>query len=267
MARTNTNTEARTNTEAKTVELVRANRIAVQASGTGYKADFYRTHKKLATLISEDTSWEADESMNKSAQREDFRKFAIEHSADIGIDWNPSDMRTDENKRVAKYETEAQLLEDVRNMMEGDIRKLITESGLDIKFMGLPAWDMTAIPVTHSAKGTDLAKLGVIDGKYEKSGNWAWANIEAVAVIEASNGQEIYYSFTCQLVSGQLKKPHITKTSFGDSIKESLKEIGLITEEAKAEESAKAEAEEVQEEATPKKSNKGKKSKTATAQA
>jgi aspartate carbamoyltransferase catalytic subunit len=34
-------------------ELVRANRIAIQTTEEGYRADFYRTHKKLATLFFE----------------------------------------------------------------------------------------------------------------------------------------------------------------------------------------------------------------------
>ena len=75
-----------TKVETPNVEVIkmeRANRIAVQNTPTGYKADFYRTHKKLATLISEETGWEADSSLNKSALRESFRQFAIEHAAEV----------------------------------------------------------------------------------------------------------------------------------------------------------------------------------------
>ena len=92
----------------------------------------------------------------------------------------------------------------------------------------------TITPVTHSAKGTDLSKLGILDGKYEKSGNWAWADIEMTLTL-TKDGQEVYFLTTCQLVSGQLKKPHLTKTAFTESVRESLKEVGLWQEESKEE--------------------------------
>lgn len=217
-------------TTNETTTLARANRIAVQSTATGFKADFYRTHKHLATLLSEETGWEADESANKSAQREDFRKFAIEHSADIGILWNPADLRSDLNKRIPKYENDEMLSKDCVDMLWGDLWELNFNCGLGLEFCSLTADAIT--PVRYSSKGTDLSKLGILDGKYEKSGNWAWADIEVTLTL-AKDGQEIYYITTCQLVSGQLKKPHLTKTAFVESLKESLKEIGLWQEESK----------------------------------
>ena len=111
--------------QAQTVKLERANRVAVQAVGTGYKADFYRTHKKLITLSSDETGWEADEEMNKSAQREDFRKYVIEHSEIYGILWNPADMRAEGNRRLAKYENDEDLKSDAVAMIESDIMALV----------------------------------------------------------------------------------------------------------------------------------------------
>lgn len=237
------------------IKLERANRIAVQSTYTGYKADFYRTHKHLATILSCETGWEADEQANKSAQREDFRKFAIEHAADIGILWDPDDKRTDSNKRIPKYENDEMLSKDAVDLMLGDMETLTNKCPYEVTMVGLTADSIS--PVSMSAKGTDLSKLGIIDGKYEKSGNWAWADVEMTLTL-TKDGQEIYYTTTCQLVSGQLKKPHITQTVFNESIKESLKEIGLWKEEAKAEESAKAEtpAEEKVEEPKAKKTRK-----------
>lgn len=245
-----------TNTTAtETKELTRANRIAVQTTPTGYKADFYRTHKKLATLLSNESGWEADESTNKSAQREDFRRFAIEHAQEIGILWQPQDLRTEENKRIPKYETDELLKVDAEALLIGDIFELVAKCPHGVSFLSMEA--EAIVPVTHSAKGTDLTKLGVIDGKYERSGNWAWADVEMLLTL-TKDGQEIYYTTKVQLVSGQLKKPHITQTSFCEAIKESLQEAGLWVEEAKAEESAKAEPAEVVEE--PKATKKSKKS-------
>lgn len=218
--------------EVVEMKLQRANRVTVNAGEDGYKADFYRTHKKLVTIGSVETGWEADDTMNKSAQREDFRQYVISHAEVFGIEWKPQDMRTDANKRYAKYETDDMLIEDAINMLRADIESLVAKTPYEVSLQGIEVDEIT--PVTHSAKGTDLAKLGVIDGKYEKSGNWAWAEL-AINVTMMAN-EEIYYDTKCQLVSGQLKKPHITQTAFNDSVKASLIEIGQITEEAKEEE-------------------------------
>lgn len=231
MAGTNIN---ETTTSVSTSALVRANRIAVQVTPTGFKADFYRTHKKLATLISDESGFEADPQLNKSALREAFRQFAISHSADIGILWQPQDLRTEENKRIPKYESDDLLKVDAVAMLTADIYELVAKCPYGVSYLGMDAEWIT--PVTHSAKGTDLTKLGVIDGKYEKSGNWAWADVE-MCVTLTKEGQEVYYFTKVQLVSGQLKKPHITQTSFNESIKTSLQEMGLWVEETK--ESAK----------------------------
>lgn len=219
-------------TNSAEVKLERANRIAVQSTTTGFKADFYRTHKHLATLWSEETTWQADESANKSAQREDFRRYAIDHADAVGILWNPADLRSAENKRIPKYENDGMLIEDSISLLWDDLWNLTRDCGLGVEFGGLTADTIT--PVTHSAKGTDLSKLGILDGKYEKSGNWAWADVEMTLTL-TKDGQEVYFLTTCQLVSGQLKKPHLTKTAFTESVRESLKEIGLWQEESKEE--------------------------------
>lgn len=254
--------------------LTRANRIAIQTTPTGFKADFYRTHKHLATLLSENTAWVADETANKTAQREDFRKWVIENADVVGILWQPQDLRSADNMRLAKYETDEALKGDAISMLWGDLWDLTSGCDLGVEFKTLTA-DLI-IPMTETAKGYDLSKMGVIAGKYEKTGNWAWAEIEMTLTLTKED-QEIYYTTKVQLVSGQLKKPHITKTSFIEEIKTSLKEIGLLeeeTKEAKAEKSAKADkVEEVKEEpkTETKKSGKGRgkggKSKTANAQA
>ena len=218
--------------EVVEMKLQRANRVTINAGEDGYRADFYRTHKKLTTILSQETGWEMNAEMNKSAQREDFRQYVISHAEVFGIEWKPQDLRTDANKRYAKYETDEMLIEDTISMLKADIESLVAKTPYEVSLQGIEVDEI--VPVTHSAKGTDLTKLGVIDGKYEKSGNWAWAEL-AINVTMMAN-EEIYYSTKCQLVSGQLKKPHITQTAFNDSIKASLIEIGQITEEAKEEE-------------------------------
>ena len=223
-----------------TTTLTRANRIAIQTTPVGFKADFYRTHKHLATMLSEDTAWTPDETANKSAQREDFRQYAINNAGTIGILWQPNDLRAEGNKRVAQYTTDEILKEDAKEMMWDDLWNLTYECGLGVGFDSLTADTIT--PMTTTAKGYDLSKMGIVDGKYSSTGNWAWAEVEMTLTLH-KDGQEIYYMTICQLVSGQLKKPHITKTSFTESIKQSLKDAGVWeepTKEAKVEESTKA---------------------------
>lgn len=222
--------------------LVRANRIAVSVTESGFRADFYRTHKKLATMLSEESGWEADTSLNKSALRESFRQFAISHSADIGIRWEPQDLRSEENKRIPKYENDQMLQTDAVALLEQDIYQLVAKCPYGVSYLSMEA--ETIVAVTHSGKGTDLTKLGVIGGKYEKSGNWAWADVEMLVTL-TKGGKEVYYTTKVQLVSGQLKKPHITQTSFNEDIKTSLQEIGLWEDPKapKTEAEAKVEAE------------------------
>lgn len=217
--------------DGQEIRYERANRIAVQVTPTGFKADFYRTHKKLATLHSSETGWEADPQLNKSALRESFRQFAIEHAADIQILWKPQDLRSEENKRIPKYENDKMLQADAVALLEQDIYQLVAKCPYGISYLNMEA--ETIVAVTHSAKGTDLTKLGVLDGKYERSGNWAWADVEMLVTL-TKGGEDIYYTTKVQLVSGQLKKPHITQTSFNESIKASLQEVGLWVEESKA---------------------------------
>lgn len=222
-----------TQAEIQAIKLERANKVSIKVWGEGYQADFYRTHKKLATISSDETGWEADQEANKSAQREDFRKYVTEHAHLYGINWMPQDMRDEANRRLAKYECDEHLKEDAVAMIEGDILTLIEKCPYGVTSLGIEA--ETIVPMTHTAKGVDLSKLGVIDGKYERSGNWAWAEVE-MAVTITKDGEFIYYTTKCQLVSGQLKKPHITQTSFNEEIKKSLLEAGILTEDAKAEE-------------------------------
>ena len=254
-----------TETTTTTSALTRANRIAVQVTPTGFRADFYRTHKKLATLTSEESGWEADQTLNKSALREDFRRFAISHAGDIGIRWEPQDLRSEENKRIPKYETDDLLKVDAVAMLEQDIYQLVAKCPYGVTYLNMEAEWIT--PVTHSAKGTDLTRLGVIDGKYERSGNWAWADVEMMVTI-IKGGETIYYTTKVQLVSGQLKKPHITQTSFNEAIKTSLQEVGLWeepTKESKAEPVVEV-VEEPKEDPKPKKTRKTAKAKKTKAE-
>lgn len=216
-------------------KMARANRVAVSVvEGGGFKADFYKTHKKVASISSNETGWIAKADMNKSAQREDFRLFIVEHAADIGIAWQPEDMRADTNRRIAKYTTDAELGADAIDLIGDDITAFVVKCPHEISIENISIDSIT--PTTISGKGTDLSKLGIENGKYLKSGNWAWATIGICITLKAQM-QEIYVSLDVQLVSGQLKKPsHIgslgyTQTAWNTAIKAELISAGIIKEE------------------------------------
>jgi len=195
---------------------MRANRLTIKAfaDGTvngdmGFVADFYKTHKKVMTIYSQDIDEEwmkhdmADKATTRTQLREDFREYVITNASTWGIDWQPQDMRTDANIRKAKYTTDEELIEDAMALIDADMNEFINNisdvTGYSITCDGIN-------PVKVSAKGYDLSKLGVIDGKYEKNGNWAWAEVIISYGIEIET-EHAFIDCVVQLVSGQLKKP------------------------------------------------------------
>lgn len=208
-------------------ELVRANKVTVKADANGrYVADFYRTHKQLTTVLQDDTDWEVPQDATKTGERESFRQYVIKNAEKFGIDWNPKDMRSKSNIRRPRYENDDQLISDAIAMVEPDIKEIIEKCRYDIEYGGIEVDDIS--PMEKTSKGVPLSGLGVIDGKYEKSGNWAWANINMNATIKFKDS-EVYYSFITQLVSGQLKKPKLTITAFTENIRDEIVNAGLAT--------------------------------------
>ena len=225
-----------------TVEVVstpiRANRISVVSDATGFTANLYRTHKQVATIHSNDTKWTPKEDTNKTADRENFRQFVMDNANLFNVNWSPIDARANDQLRCKTYPTDAILIADAINLIASDIVTMQTKNP-HTALIGLPHIDIDEInPVLLSDKGYDLYKMGVIDGHYEKNGNWAWADLPTTITFTIAD-QEIYVTTVMQLVSGQLRKPRLTQTMFNDSIKESLLELGLITEEVKVDKSKK----------------------------
>lgn len=230
-------------------ELTRANKVTINASNDGFKADFYRTHKHLCTVNSADTEFKPTEGMTKSGIRELFRAYVIEHAEDYGIDWNPTDMRTADNIRKASYTTDDELVEDATSMIIKQMKPLAESCKYPIEWGGITFDDI--VPMTETAKGTPLNTMGIIDGKYEKSGNWAWADILFTLTVKY-NKNEVYMTVRMELVSGQLKKPKMGIMAFNEAIKTEIIESGLATAEEldPPKESKKPKAEKLPEEAT-----------------
>ena len=209
--------------------LVRANRVAVKVNGDGFIADFYRTHKIVGTVDSENTEWEAPaDATNKTASRESFRQYVISNATGYGIEWKPEDMRAPQNIRKAKYDSDQALIDDALPMVIAEMQALTEKCKYGIEWGGVNHEDI--VPLTHTGSGRDLSTMGIEDGKYSKSGNWAWANVNFTSVFKY-NKEECYIPVTMQLVSGQLKKVGMGITEFTSRVKDEIINAGLATAE------------------------------------
>lgn len=209
-------------------EMVRANKVTVKVvADEGFVADFYRTHKHIGTIQSSETEWKAEDDMSKIGQRESFRAYVITHANDYGIEWNPADMRTEENKRKPVYKTDEDLIDDVIISMAQGFMELVEKCKYGTKWGGMEVDEI--VPMQKTARGVDLSQLGIENGKYKNTGNWAWADIKCAITIKYKKS-EVYIPVLAQLVSGQLKKPKITITSLTEMIHDELISANLATE-------------------------------------
>jgi hypothetical protein len=210
-------------------ELMRANRVAVKANGENFVADFYRTHKAIGSIHSELTDWNPpQDATNKSAARESFRQWAIANAADFNIDWKPQDMRAESNIRRPRYTTDQELIDDATSMVMPEMKALVDKCKYGIEWGGVQHEDI--VPLTHTGSGRDLTTMGIINGKYKKSGNWAWAEVIFMTVFRYKK-EECYIKTVMQLVSGQLKKTGIGITEFNNRVKAEIIDAGLATAE------------------------------------
>ena len=217
----------------------RANKLTIKALDNGHlQADFYRTHKHIITVCDNETGFiPSDDAQTKTAIREEFRKFMADHAADVGVNFDPADRRAEQNIRKATYKTENDVREDAIAMVTPDIEIFVGKMPHADMVKG---WDIsvdTMIPKTKTSKGSDLAMMGIEDGKYMSNGNLAWFDIEGVVTLQVGD-QEIYQGIKMELVSGQLKKFRMTQTQWNTEVVKSMIEAGLVTEEVKAEKSA-----------------------------
>lgn len=229
--------------------LTRANKLTVKVLADGtMQADFYRTHKHLLTVAQPDTTYKVDTKANKTLTREMFRQHMADHATEYGINYDPTNRQTADNIRIAKYTTAEEVLADAAEMVQPDIKTFYGKCPWADRISHIEAVMESLTAKTTTAKGTDLATMGIEDGKYLSNGNWAWADIEGTITMVLLDGKtEIYVPIKLELVSGQLKKFRMTQTQFNDAVKADLLEIHVLTEDevapktkAKAEKSAKA---------------------------
>lgn len=226
---------------------VRANRIAVQSKGDIIVATFWRTHVRVATMTSDTTGWVPEEGANKAAQVEDFRRFAIRYAADIGVEYDP-DKHMVVNVRPT-YETEDDIWADFDLLNLDTIQKLTNGSKYGMEFKGLTHDSME--PLTKTPKGTDLAGLGIEDGRYTKSGKMAWFSIHGfVEMVHKDSGTPISVSVEAMLASGQMKKISVISGTTCNLVQKNMDEairleLGLAGVEIPSKAEAKEESKEV----------------------
>lgn len=212
-----------------TAELTRANKIIVAAKQNEYRATFKRTHKVIVNVLSGSTEWNPPTGLTKTGEREDFRKWVIEHAEEYGVKYQPENLQPDSQVRMAHYENDEQLIKDVIAANANDYNLMVQENSFDGKLTwgGMTVDDI--VPKTQTGKGVKLESLGIKDGKY-KNGNWAWADINCALTMKY-DGNEFYLPLVIELVSGQLRKTKFNKTKFIEAVVNEIVEAGIATKE------------------------------------
>ena len=217
----------------KNMELQRANRVSVIGKDEGFVARFWRTHKLLTEVNSEQIGWTPQiDGLNKTAQRELFRVWVCENANEYGIEWDPSDKRSKGNQFPRKYDSDELLTDTMVKAVQDDIQEWVSKLA-DRLNKKLTLKDIMADhidPVTNR-NGRDVAS------KY-MNGNWAYADVEMIVTVE-HEGKEGYVTIVGHLVSGQLKKPDMTYTEFYEELIKDLPEIVPVKKDEKKDTKAK----------------------------
>jgi hypothetical protein len=201
--------------------MTRANRVTVQSIEGGYKATFYRTHKLLATINSMDTAWQADANANSTTNRESFRAWICEHSAEWDIEWNPSKQTQAWDRKYNTYMTDEQVAEDTITLITPALNRLAEKCKYNMEITGL---EVAAIyPV-------DTNLTYVKDGRYTKSGAWCAAQIEVSVTVEIA-GQTMDMVYMVNMKSGQICKPKTTIAEWNELVGKELELNGITIEQ------------------------------------
>lgn len=190
--------------EAQRGRTMRANRTIIRTTANGYEAEFFKTHKSITVVASEDTAWARNKDHNSTQAREDFRTWVQNHADEFGVDWSPEYQAQAWDRHFWKYETDEQVEEDACTLMTWTIRKLADATGYDCQVakISLDAIVPNESPLSY-----------VENGKYVKNGNWAVAQVNlAVTLVHDDKEEEIIYPI--EMRSGQLTKIKMNKAEF-----------------------------------------------------
>lgn len=211
-----------------TQELARANKVTVLVTPEGMTARFVRTHRLITEVDSKITGFTPIEGKTKTAQREAFRDFVIEHANQYGVDWKPEKMST--MALPNKYADKEQLLDAAVLLVTPDITKWVEDLGNGLEVSNIMG---TYVSEVDEYNGREVSP------RYN-NGNYAYANI-GIEIQLKSGDQEAVVTMECLLVSGQMKKPtkigdnNYNMTNFKAEINEQLPELFKKPEEPKIE--------------------------------
>lgn len=207
-----------TNIKEETImKMERANRITIQSNENGYEGRFYRTHKLIATIQSNNTNWQANADANSTTNREMYRAYLIEHCSEYGITYNPNQQTQAWNRKYNSYMTNEQVAEDAIELVGKALDRLAEKSRYD---MTIDTIEMTDI----RAKESTLTY--VEDGKYVKSGAWCVADIEMTISVTV-NGHGIEMVYNMEMKSGQICKPKTTIAEWNEMVAKEMELNGI----------------------------------------
>ena len=190
--------------------MARANRVVVRTEADGYVAEFFKTHKSIAVVGSEDTNWVRNKEHNPTQAREDFRTYVQNHAEEFGVDWSPEYQAQAWDRHYWKYETDEQVEEDAYELMRWTIHKLADSTGLGVAVtdVRLDAMVPQESPLSY-----------VENGRYTKNGNWAVATVRLAVEMEL-DGKTEEISYDIEMRSGQLTKIKMAKDEFKAMVSE-----------------------------------------------
>lgn len=196
----------------------RANRITIQSmgEGKGYEGRFYRTHRLLATVNSEDTAWERVDG-NSTANKESYKAYLIAHAEEYGVTYNPNQQTQAWNRKYNSYMENSQVAEDAVELVGQALDRLADKSRYDMTIDNIEMTDIRAKESTLTY---------VEDGRYVKSGAWCTANIEMTISVTV-NGHEMEMVYNMEIKSGQICKPKTTIAEWNEMVAKEMELNGI----------------------------------------
>ena len=209
-----------TQASEKTNNTGRANRITIVVEDGNYIGRYYRTHKLLATINSNDTTWKPNTEAKVTANKDEFFKWLVANAHKYNLYYDATQATQAWDRQHKVYMTDADVQDDVSNLMAITMAQLANKCKFDIKVTSIIVESVTP---AHC----DLSYVEF--GRYIKSGAWCNAHVDISIGIEY-NGQALAIPYTMQIKSGQICKPKLTITEFNSLVAEEF-ELNNITPE------------------------------------
>lgn len=207
-------------TSKKTDSIGRANRITIVVEDGNYIGRYYRTHKLLATINSNDTTWKPNTEAKITANKDEFFKWLVDNAYKYNLYYDATQAAQAWDRQHKVYMTDADVQDDVVRLMALTMVQLANKCKFDIKVTSIIVESVTP---AHC----DLSYVEF--GRYIKSGAWCNAHVDISIGIEY-NGQAMAIPYTMQIKSGQICKPKLTITEFNGLVAEEFELNNIIPE-------------------------------------